>query len=58
MSKPKNSKQIKEELGRNNFSPNTNPYQYWVVSGGEVDLYPIEGKYAVQIEVALSLIHI
>ena len=52
MSKPKNNKQIKEELGRNNFSPNTNPYQYWEVSGVEVDLYPIEGKYAVQIEVA------
>ena len=50
MSTKKNRK-IKEELGRNKFTPNTNPYQYWEVSGVSVDLYPQEGQYAVQIEV-------
>jgi hypothetical protein len=50
MSKNKNRK-IKEELGRNKFTPNTDPYQYWEVAGVSVDLYPQEGQYAVQIEV-------
>jgi hypothetical protein len=42
---------IREELGRNFFSANTDPFQYWEVTGVNVDLYPQEGQYAVQIEV-------
>ena len=47
----KKNKKLEEELGRNKFTPNTNPYQYWEVADVSVDLYPQEGKYAVQIEV-------
>lgn len=48
--KPDGSK-IEEELGRNKFTPNTNPYQYFEATEVSVDLYPVGDKYSVKIEV-------
>lgn len=51
MTKKSKQNKIDEELGRNNFTPNTNPYQYYEVAEVSVDLYPVQGKYAVKIDV-------
>tara|TARA_Y100000593_G_C4223200_1_gene292973 strand:+ start:390 stop:662 length:273 start_codon:yes stop_codon:yes gene_type:complete len=51
MTKKRNNQKIDEELGRNNFTPNTNPYQYYESAEVSVDMYPVEGKYAVKVDV-------